>query len=240
MKYDASYKYYAEDINKVGNKFNSPQEAYDEAKMDLSKLGYEVTELDANLQFDYISKSTGVRYEGNIGVLYDEPKLEDGWMFEIEDDGRRVIYKEDDIYGNIVVSKLPNGYYEFEDSEGGFPEVFPNLRRLTIKKRLHIPNSVIRHLEGNVNESKNNYNKTTSKPSKYENKENLMNIKKLNEEMANILEAEVISVGDEVALRAENAMKSIEDVLVYIEDAETISKLEEAKEILRNMVPHLQ
>lgn len=67
-----------------------------------------------------------------------------------------------------------------------------------------------------------------------------MNIKQLNEEMANILEAEVISVGDEVALRAENAMKSIEDVLVYIDDVETISKLEEAKEILRNMVPHLQ
>lgn len=152
MKYDASYRYYAEDIDKVGNKFDSPEQAYNEAKMQLSKLGYEVTKLDANLQFDYISKSTGVRYEGNIGVLYDEPKLEDGWMFEIEDDGRRVIYKEDEIYGNVVVSKLPDGYYEFEDSEGGFPEVFPNLRRLTIKKRLHIPNSVIQHLEANINE----------------------------------------------------------------------------------------
>lgn len=154
MKYDAKYRYYAEDINKVGNKFNSPEEAYDEARMDLSKLGYEVTKLDANLQFDYISKSTGVRYEGNIGILYDEPKLEDGWVFEIEDDGRRVIYKEDDVYGNVVISKLPDGYYEFEDDEGGYPVVFNTLRQLTIKKRLNIPNSVIRQLEGDIMESK--------------------------------------------------------------------------------------
>jgi uncharacterized protein YdaT len=154
MKYVGKYRYYAEDINKVGNNFNSPEEAYNEAKKDLSKLGYEVTKLDDNLEFDYISKSTGVSYEGNIGIMYDETKLEDGWVFEIEDDGRRVIYKEDEIYGNVVVSKLTDGYYEFEDDEGGYPEVFPNIRKLTIKKRLNIPNSVIKQLEGDIVESK--------------------------------------------------------------------------------------
>lgn len=54
------------------------------------------------------------------------------------------------------------------------------------------------------------------------------------------LEPQVNSVGDIVAENAEAAMKSMAVVIDHIEDTEVIAKLEEAAELLRNMVPHLQ
>lgn len=54
------------------------------------------------------------------------------------------------------------------------------------------------------------------------------------------LEPQVNSVGDIVAENAEAAMKSMAVVLDYIEDPELIAKLEEAADLLRQMVPHLQ
>lgn len=54
------------------------------------------------------------------------------------------------------------------------------------------------------------------------------------------LEPQVNSVGDIVAENAEAAMKSMAVVIDNIEDAEVIGKLEEAADLLRQMVPHLQ
>ena len=69
-----------------------------------------------------------------------------------------------------------------------------------------------------------------------------MNIKKLNEEIERLVEAESIVsfAGDEVAKHAEIALKAIAVVLDIIDDEESIAKLDEASDILRNMVPHLQ
>lgn len=54
------------------------------------------------------------------------------------------------------------------------------------------------------------------------------------------LQPQVNSVGDVVAENAEAAMKSMAVVIDNIEDAEVIAKLEEAADLLRQMVPHLQ
>lgn len=69
-----------------------------------------------------------------------------------------------------------------------------------------------------------------------------MSIKKLNEQIEKLVEPELIVsfAGDEVARHAEIALKAIAVVLDIIDDDEAIDKLDEASDILRNMVPELQ
>ena len=67
--------------------------------------------------------------------------------------------------------------------------------------------------------------------------------KELTKEIERLVESETAIVsfaGDEVAKHAEIALKAIAVVLDIIDDQEAIDKLDEASDILRNMVPHLQ
>ena len=66
--------------------------------------------------------------------------------------------------------------------------------------------------------------------------------KELTKEIERLVESESIVsfAGDEVAKHAEIALKAIAVVLDIIDDEESIAKLDEASEILRNMVPQLQ
>ena len=103
---------------------------------------YKHTDGDRVMIYGNLNKNTGASGYDYTVDIHQIAKI-------ITDDVKTVSTPEDDVYGNIVVSKLPDGSYEFEDDQGGFPELFPNLRRLTIKKRVHIPNSIINELEGN-------------------------------------------------------------------------------------------
>lgn len=61
-----TYHFSVEDIGISGNNWVFPEEAYEEAKSRLSKLGYKVSDLTDDLEFTVIGDSTGVAYDGVI------------------------------------------------------------------------------------------------------------------------------------------------------------------------------
>lgn len=69
------YHYSVEDIDQRGDDFDNAEEAYEQAKEQLSKLGYEVKELNDDGEFEVLSPSTGVAHPG---VIYpSNPELDE-------------------------------------------------------------------------------------------------------------------------------------------------------------------
>ena len=86
-----------------------------------------------------------------------EKHLEDGWIFELEEDGSKVIYKSDvSGLGNTVITKHAgiNNYYELEtDTNDYYPKSYSSIEELCKKNRLQLPNSVKQELEGMIKEN---------------------------------------------------------------------------------------
>ena len=102
-----TYHFSVEDIGISGNNWIFPEEAYEEAKSRLSKLGYKVSDLTDDLEFTVIGDSTGVAYDG---VIYSKEDVNES----VPKENLAEIYKVLDYY----MTKL--GFNLIEDKKSYF------------------------------------------------------------------------------------------------------------------------